>query len=152
MKIKPQLTLAALIFAGLFATGCQQMQQTSGNAASQQTADTGTKDTGTKDKGGQACDPKTDKNCHHHPEAPDCAMSKWHSHPYKDPGHKHTYGCLAGQKQKNVVVPKVKAKGNYKGPVKLDDAAQSSMKQYAKPAGQEAPVDQEASAKQEAQK
>jgi len=30
------------------------------------------------------------------------------------------------------VVPKVKAKGNYKGPVQMDDAARSSMKRFAK--------------------
>ena len=31
-----------------------------------------------------------------------------------------------------VVVPKVKAKGNYKGPVQMDPAARSSMKRYQK--------------------
>lgn len=30
------------------------------------------------------------------------------------------------------VMPKVKAKGNYKGPVKMDPAARSSMKRYKK--------------------
>ncbi|QTR50188.1 hypothetical protein [Candidatus Thiothrix anitrata] len=127
MKIKSQLTLAAIIVAGMFATGCQQMQQTAGGA-SQQTATTETTGTGGS-TAGQACDPKADKNCHHHPEAPDCAMSKWHSHPYNDPNHKHTYGCVAGQK-KAVTVPKVKAKGNYKGPVTMDNASQATMQQY----------------------
>jgi hypothetical protein len=127
MKIKSQLTLATLIVAGLFATGCQQMQQTEG-ASSQQVTDNGGGTTGGGAAG--ACDPKADKNCHHHPEAPDCAMTKWHSHPYKDPNHKHTYGCLAGQQQ--VVVPKVKAKGNYKGPVAMDDASKQTMQQYQK--------------------
>lgn len=129
MKIKSQLTLAAIIVAGMFATGCQQMQQTAGGA-SQQTASTDGGSTGGS-TAGQACDPKSDKNCHQHPEAPDCAMSKWHSHPYKDPGHKHTYGCLAGAKQK-IVVPQVKAKGNYKGPVAIDDSSKATMQQYKK--------------------
>jgi hypothetical protein len=132
MKIKSQLTLAALIVASMFATGCQQMQQTAGasqqTTGGQQVADTTTG--GGKATGGQACDPKADKNCHQHPEAPDCAMGKWHSHPYKDPNHKHVYGCVAGQKQ--AVVPKVKAKGNYKGPVAMDDASKQTMQQYQK--------------------
>ncbi len=136
MKIKSQLTIATLLVAGMFATGCQQLQQTAGGASQQtaQTADTGTKtDAGTKTGGNKAvgCDPKADKNCHQHPEAPDCALSKWHSHPYKDPGHKHTYGCLAGQK-KAVAVPKVKVKGKFKGAVAMDDAATASMKKYQK--------------------
>ncbi|MDD5392301.1 MAG: hypothetical protein PHE17_04715 [Thiothrix sp.] len=119
MKIKSQLTLATLIVAGLFATGCQQMQQTEG-ASSQQVADNGGGTTGGGATG----------NTHNHPEAPDCAKTKSHSHPFKDPNHKHTYGCLAGQQQ--VVVPKVKAKGNYKGPVAMDDASKQTMQQYQK--------------------
>lgn len=123
MKIKSHLTLAALIVAGMFAAGCSQ-QQSAGSqqaAGGQQVADNGGGSTA------GACDPKADKNCHEHPEAPDCAMSKWHSHPYKDPSHKHTYGCLGGSKPQ---IPHVKAKGNYKGPVAMDDASQATMQQY----------------------
>lgn len=39
---------------------------------------------------------------------------------------------VAAPTPRAAVVPKVKAKGNYKGPVQMDDAARSSMKRFAK--------------------
>lgn len=120
MKIKSHLTLATLIVAGMFAAGCSQQQ----SAGSQQT--TGGQqvaDTGGNTDGGSA------GNTHNHPEAPDCAKTKSHSHPFKDPNHRHTYGCLGGGKPH---VPPVKAKGNFKGAVAMDDASQATMQQYQK--------------------
>lgn len=130
MKIKSQLTLAAIIVAGMFAAGCSQQQA----AGSQQTAQqaTTTPAAGGGKAAAGACDPKADKNCHQHPEAPDCAMSKWHSHPYKDPKHHHVYGCVAGSKAKAPTIPHVKAKGNYKGPVKMEAGSVDAMKKYKK--------------------
>lgn len=124
MKIKSQLTLATLIVAGMFAAGCQQMQQTAGGSqqtASQQAAETTTTETVTQDTGGQ------DANYHCHDEAPTCA-TKCHSHPGATPGHKHVYGCVAGQHAP--MIPKVKAKGNYKGAVMMDPASKAAMQSY----------------------
>lgn len=143
MKIKSHLTLATLIVAGMFVAGCSQQQsagsqQMSGSqqtTGGQQVADNSG---GNMNSGGGtapatgACDPKTDKWCHYHPEAPDCAMSKWHSHPYKDPNHRHTYGCLAGSRPQMPPpqIPHVKVKGNYKGPVYMGGADTMTMRQY----------------------
>ncbi|MBU0654503.1 MAG: hypothetical protein KJ914_05140 [Gammaproteobacteria bacterium] len=127
MKIKSQLTLATLIVAAMFATGCQQMQQTAGasqqtTGGSQQTAEAATTETPDQAATGG------DANSHTHADAPACA-SKTHSHPGATPGHTHVYGCVAGQRP---VVPKVKAKGNYKGAVMMDEASKATMQQYQK--------------------
>ena len=122
MKIKSQLTLATLIVAAMFATGCQQMggmsQQTAQQAAPvvQEPAQAPV----TAPAAGQHC----------HDEAPSCA-NKCHSHAGAVPGHKHVYGCVAGQGQRPMV-PKVKAKGNYKGAVSMDQSSTSVMQQYQK--------------------
>jgi hypothetical protein len=125
MKIKSQLTLATLIVAAMFATGCQQMQQTAGAGGSQQVAEKPAEKGGEAPKGGET--PKAGEHCH--AEAPPCA-TKCHSHPSKDPNHKHVYGCVAGQKKPGI--PKVKAKGNYKGAVKMDATSKATMQQYQK--------------------
>lgn len=122
MKIKSQLTLATLIVAAMFATGCQQMggmsqqtaQQTAPAVAAEAPAATAT--------------PAAGEHCHD--EAPSCA-NKCHSHPGAVAGHKHVYGCVAGQGQRPMV-PKVKAKGNYKGAVSMDQSSKSVMQQYQK--------------------
>lgn len=117
MKIKPQFTLATLIVAGLFATGCQQMsQQTAQQTAAPAPVQEAPVTTPAQNK---------DSNYHCHEEAPACA-TKCHSHPFSDPNHKHVYGCVAGAKRAPVV-PQVKAKGNYKGPVNID---RNVMQQY----------------------
>lgn len=126
MKIKSQLTLATLIVAAMFATGCQQMQQTAGasqqtTGGSQQTAEAPATETPAQAATGDA-------NSHSHADAPACA-SKTHSHPGAKAGHTHVYGCVAGQRP---MVPKVKAKGNYKGAVMMDDASKATMQQYQK--------------------
>ncbi|WP_093068607.1 hypothetical protein [Thiothrix caldifontis] len=86
MKIKSQVAIAGLLFAGLLTTGCQQMgQQTSQQAA---------------------------------PEAPAVVAPA---------------APVAPVRQAPApVVPKVKAKGNYKGPVVMDPASQGAMQQYQK--------------------
>ncbi|UOG93614.1 MAG: hypothetical protein L3K52_07755 [Candidatus Thiothrix sulfatifontis] len=119
MKIKSQLTLATLIVAAMFATGCQQM--------SQQTAETAPAAT-TEAPATTATAPAAGEHCHD--EAPSCA-NKCHSHPGAVPGHKHVYGCVAGQ-GKRPMMPKVKAKGDYKGAVSMDQSSKSVMQQYQK--------------------
>ena len=121
MKIKSQLTLATLLVAAMFATGCQQM-----GGMSQQTAQQAAPVTDTAKPADKA--PAAGQHCHD--EAPDCAQ-KCHSHPGAVAGHKHTYGCVAGQ-GKRPMVPKVKAKGNYKGAVSMDQSSKSVMQQYQK--------------------
>ncbi|MEB4592078.1 hypothetical protein VSS37_13880 [Candidatus Thiothrix sp. Deng01] len=124
MKIKSQLTLATLIVAGMFATGCQQMSQ---QTAQQATASTTEAATTTPAQTG-ACD-KSDKWCHTHPPIPGCTNSITHSHPYTNPNHTHTYGCKGGQRP---MIPHVKAKGNYKGPIMMDQSSKEVMQQYQK--------------------
>jgi hypothetical protein len=136
MKIKSQLTLATLLVAGMFATGCQQMsqmnplsQQTAG-ASQQQTAAPEVKPAETTTATTGSCDPKTDKWCHTHPPVPGCTNSVTHSHPYTDPNHTHHYSCKPGVGHAGVDVPKVKAKGKYKGAVTMDKSSKEVMQQY----------------------
>ena len=130
MKIKTPLTLAALLVAGLLATGCQQMQQTAG-ASQQQTAAPETKTTDTKAPSTNAV-----AGSHSHPAIPGCTNSVTHTHPTKDPNHNHAYGCkggvphIGGGQGKGPAVPQVKAKGKYKGPVSMDKKSQQLMQQY----------------------
>ncbi len=128
MKIKSPLAIAALIMAGMFATGCQQMSQ-------QQTAapaTTTTPATATTTPAAGGCDPKADKSCHTHPPVPACTNSITHSHQFTDPSHTHHYSCKPGIPHKGTgpVIPKVKAKGNFKGPVKMNQTSQDALKQY----------------------
>ena len=128
MKIKSPLAIAALIMAGMFATGCQQMSQ-------QQTAapaTTTTPATATTTPAAGGCDPKADKSCHTHPPVPACTNSITHSHQFTDPSHTHHYSCKPGIPHKGTgpVIPKVKAKGNFKGPVKMNQTSQDAQKQY----------------------
>ncbi|HRJ51685.1 MAG TPA: hypothetical protein PLE99_02875 [Candidatus Thiothrix moscowensis] len=101
MEFKSKLTLAALICAGLFATGCSQ-QQAAGSqqtVASQQTA----------------CQP--------------CDQAKPAPAPAKPapvrPAPAPKRPVVPAPK-----VPQVKAKGNYKGAVQMDPASQATMQQY----------------------
>lgn len=87
MKMKSQLAVATLLFAGLLASGCSQQQAAGGDsAAAQQTAAPAEK-------------------------APAAAPAPAAKAP---------------------VVPKVKAKGNYKGPVKQSAADAAAMEQHKK--------------------
>ena len=91
MKMKSQLTIAGLLFAGLMATGCSQQQAAGGQ---QQTAA---------------------------PEAPaaPAAPAAPHAAPVRPAAPAP-------------VVPKVKAKGNYKGPVAMNPASKAALQQYQK--------------------
>ncbi|WP_298608690.1 hypothetical protein [uncultured Thiothrix sp.] len=72
----------------------------------------------------------TGKWNHTHPAIPGCTDSITHSHPYTNANHNHHYSCKGGNKpEKQIDVPQVKAKGNYKGPVQIDT---SVMKTYKK--------------------
>ena len=69
---------------------------------------------------------------HTHPAIPGCTDSITHSHPYNNANHSHHYSCKGGQRpqyqqQQQIIVPPIKAKGNFKGPIQID---QSTMKQY----------------------
>ncbi len=127
MKIKSQLTLATLIVAAMFATGCQQLGSVSQQTAQQVAPAADAKPADTKPADDKAA-PAAGEHCHE--EAPPCA-TKCHSHAGATPGHKHVYGCVAGQ-GKRPVVPKVKAKGDYKGAVSMDQSSKSVMQQYQK--------------------
>ncbi|MGB3916229.1 hypothetical protein J9253_01815 [Thiothrix litoralis] len=123
MKMKSQLTLATLIVAAMFATGCQQM-----GGMSQQTAQQATPAPVVQEPVIAAPAAPAGQHCHN--EAPSCA-NKCHSHAGAVPGHKHVYGCVAGQ-GKRPMIPRVKAKGNYKGAVSMDQSSTSVMQQYQK--------------------
>ena len=122
MKIKSSLTIAALIMTGMFATGCQQMSQ-------QQTAAPATTTPATT-----TTTPAAGGNAHTHPAVPACTNSITHSHASNDPNHTHHYSCKPGIPHNGTgpAMPKVKAKGNYKGPVSMDQASQNALKQYQK--------------------
>lgn len=124
MKIKSHLTLATLIVAAMFATGCQQMGGMAQQTA-QKVSDTATAAVDAAKPAGTVA-PAAGEHCHD--DAPSCA-SKCHSHAGAVPGHKHVYGCVAGQ-GKRPLMPKVKAKGNYKGSVSMDHSSKSVMQQY----------------------
>jgi len=91
MELKSKLTLAALICAGLFATGCSQQQAT----GSQQTTDQ------------QTAEP-----------APVPAPVQRPAPPYRPPV------------VPSIKVPHVKAKGNYRGAVQMDQSSRDTMQQY----------------------
>lgn len=127
MNVKSKLfTLATLFTISVLAAGCQQLsgQQQAAPAA------TTTAPATTQEPAAPAApvaDAGKDANYHCHEEAPACA-TKCHSHAGATPGHKHTYGCLPGAPG----APKVKAKGTFKGAVKMDEASQQTLKQYQK--------------------
>jgi hypothetical protein len=91
MELKSKLTLATLICAGLFATGCSQQQSAGAQQTQQQTAE----------------------------PAPAPAPAPRHYAP--PPRHQYV---------PPVKVPSVKAKGNYKGAVQMDQSSQNMMQQY----------------------
>lgn len=103
MELKSKLTIATIFCAGMFVTGCSQQQA----MGSQQTAQTAQ---------GTVTPPPVQQ---HRPPA------------YHPPVH-HGGG---GRPHPHVVVPPikmphVKAKGNYRGPVHMNDASRATMQQY----------------------
>ena len=71
--------------------------------------------------------PMVDKWAHTHPAIPGCTDSITHTHPYNNANHSHHYSCKGGNRV-DVVVPPVKAKGNYKGPVQIDAGVMKTYK------------------------
>lgn len=77
--------------------------------------------------------PQNNKWAHTHPAIPGCTDSITHTHPYNNANHSHHYSCKGGQRpqyqqqQQQIIVPPIKAKGNFKGPIQID---QGTMKQY----------------------
>lgn len=168
MKIKHQISIATLLVAGLFATGCSQQsaggsqvaggsqQQVEGGSqvagGSQQQVEGGSQVGGSQQQVEEAAPvvaapelevtppepapamepkpapvmaakPKANPWTHYHPEAPDCAKTKRHTHKHHNmSGHRHHYACLQAMKKKPEVdvyalQRKLKAKGYYKGPI-----------------------------------
>lgn len=89
MKMKSQVAIAGLLFAGLLATGCSQQQSAGGQQVSETPAAA--------------------------PAAPAAPAPAPAVRPAPAP-----------------VMPKVKAKGHYKGPVQMDPASKGAMQQYQK--------------------
>ncbi len=71
-------------------------------------------------------------NAHTHPAIPNCTASVRHVHPGGNRGHNHNYACQQRPRavprptyvQPVPVMPKVKAKGTYRGPIKIDGVMQ----------------------------
>ena len=146
MKIKHQLSLAALLMAGVFVTGCSQQEASGGSQVSggSQQQNEGGSQVGGSQQQVEAAAPvvvapapapyvapapmpapaPVDRWAHYHPEAPACALTKRHSHKNANmSGHRHHYACqkMAAPAQPQVDVyalqRKLKAKGYYKGPI-----------------------------------
>lgn len=101
MKMKSQVAIASLLFAGLLASGCSQQQSTAG---SQQV--TGSQQT-------QAAAPA--------PATPAPAVTA------PAPVAKPAPAAPRRPAAPRPVMPKVKAKGHYKGPVDMDPASASAL-------------------------
>ena len=97
MELKSKLTIATLLVAGLFATGCSQQQ----SAGSQQTASSQ-----------QTAAPEPAPAPVARPPA------RRQAPPYRPPA------------VPPVTVPPIKAKGNYKGAVQMDQSSRGMMQQY----------------------
>ena len=126
MKMKAQLSLAAVIMAGLLASGCSQM-------AAQPTEEVKpTEPAPTVSTDCSKCNtqkPAPAGGAHTHPAIPGCTDSITHTHPYNNANHSHHYSCKGGQRQeKQIDMPQVKAKGNYKGPVQIDTGVMQTYK------------------------
>lgn len=118
MKIKHQLSIAALVMVGFFATGCSQQEaggsQVSGG--SQQQVEGGAQVAGGSQQQQEEVvvkqevikqevvkqeppvrprPPSNNPWLHNHPEAPKCAKTRRHSHKFKRTGarHHHRYAC-----------------------------------------------------------
>lgn len=98
MKMKTQLTLAAVVAAGLLASGCSQ--QMVGQQVAQQVAPATAApvvktivDCSKCKKPARPAAPRGG-NLHTHPAIPGCTKSVRHNHPHPQGGrHSHKYGC-----------------------------------------------------------
>jgi len=120
MKIKHQLSLATLLMAGVFVTGCSQQEASGGSqvsGGSQQQVEGGSQVSGGSQQSSSqqqveaaapvvaapiAAEPApmpapmpapVNRWAHAHPEAPACAMTRSHTHKYTQRNHRHHYAC-----------------------------------------------------------
>lgn len=117
MKMKTQLTLAAVVAAGLMASGCSQ-QMVAQQAAEAAPAVKTVVDCSTCGK------PKPqaggNKYTHTHPAIPKCTKSIKHTHKFNNRNHSHKYGCKKAAPKR--VAPKKMAPKKV-APVKRDPNA-----------------------------
>lgn len=152
MTMKTQLNGLTLLTAGLLVAGCSQMaaQTTPTELGSDRPEPVKTIVDCSQCAKPTDAKPAQDWS-HTHPAIPGCTDSTTHTHPYTDRNHKHSYSCKGGLKQVAppppksrldilfprprreaittpvVQVPPVKAKGNYRGPINID---QGVMRPY----------------------
>ena len=123
MKIKQQLSLATVLMAGAFLTGCSGQQQIEGGSqvsgASQQQVEGGSQVAGASQQQVEepvvaapapapapmaapaprrvapvvVARPRTNRWTHTHPAIPRCTKSIRHTHKYNSARHSHKYGC-----------------------------------------------------------
>ncbi len=102
MNTTSTLSIATLVLAGLFTTGCSQQQvQAEGGTSqvagsSQQVAGSSQQQAepvATPEPAAPAAAPTKDANSHTHPAQPKCTNSVTHTHPNGAKSHNHTYSC-----------------------------------------------------------
>ncbi len=109
MNTTSTLSIATLVLAGLFTTGCSQQQVDGGSSqvagSSQQVAGSSQQVAGSSQTSQQqaepvaepvaepAAEPKADPNSHTHPAQPNCTNSVTHTHPNGARSHSHRYSC-----------------------------------------------------------
>ncbi len=97
MNTTSTLSIATLVLAGFFTTGCSQQQVDGGGASqvagsSQQQAEP-VADVVPAPADAPAAAPHRDANSHTHPAQPKCTNSVTHTHPNGAKSHHHKYSC-----------------------------------------------------------
>ena len=143
MKIKHQLSIATLLMAGVFVTGCSQQQVAGGSQYSGGSQSTGSQQVsggsqvaGSSQSGSQqqvegaapvvaepvvapapapVMAPMVDPLAHNHPEAPACAKTRSHSHAAPSSSHRHNYACQQAAAKPQVDVRALQMKLQAKG-------------------------------------
>ena len=117
MNTTSTLSIATLVLAGLFTTGCSQQQVDGDNSGGSQVAGSSQQVAGPSQTSSQqvagssqtsqqqaapaeetaapepAAEPKADPNSHTHPAVPNCTNSVTHTHPNGNRPHTHRYSC-----------------------------------------------------------
>ena len=107
MNTTSTLSIATLVLAGLFTTGCSQQQVDGGDSSqvagsSQQVAGSSQQVAGSSQQQAEpaaveapadAPAPAKDPNSHTHPAQPNCTNSVTHTHPNGAKSHQHKYSC-----------------------------------------------------------